>query len=175
MKDRLVELLLEIDSVCEVGECNECSMEACFIHRAADHLIANGLTFAPDNNVGGEISLIKRVKYAGDIHTALLKLGWDIGTAAAFLEGIPDAPHIEQPEWIPVSERLPDCEWGAECPEPVFYKMKDTGKVYAGYYGTGGVWRDRYFRQYGTSSVDIDDVACWMYQSALPELPKEEV
>ena len=44
MRDKLVELLLEVDSVCDVGDCSECSMEACFIYRAADHLIANGVT-----------------------------------------------------------------------------------------------------------------------------------
>jgi hypothetical protein len=82
---------------------------------------------------------------------------------------------IEQPKWISCAERLPDCEWGAECPEPVIYKMKATGTVYAGYYGTGGLCRDRYFRQYhkiNTNGVDVDDVACWMYQSALPQPPK---
>lgn len=51
MRDKLIELLLEVDSVCEVGECSECSAEGCYIHRAADHLIANGVTFAKDNNV----------------------------------------------------------------------------------------------------------------------------
>jgi hypothetical protein len=84
-----------------------------------------------------------------------------------------EQPTIQHPEWINCIDRLPDCEWGAECPEPVLYKMKDTGTIYAGYYGTGSVWRDRYFRKYGTSSVDVDDVACWMYQSALPQSPKE--
>lgn len=51
MRDKLIELLLEVDSVCEVGECCECVIEACYIHRAADHLISNGVTFAEDNNV----------------------------------------------------------------------------------------------------------------------------
>lgn len=51
MRDKLIDLLLEVDSVCEVGECSECSAGDCYIHRAADHLIAHGLTFATDNNV----------------------------------------------------------------------------------------------------------------------------
>lgn len=38
-----------------------------------------------------KITLVKRVKYAGDVHSALVALGWDIGTAAAFLDRIPDA------------------------------------------------------------------------------------
>lgn len=102
MRNKLIELLEKAESAVYWD-----SSDQSFINKIADFLIANGVTFAPDNNVGGEIGLIKRVKYAGDIHTALLKLGWDIGTAAAFLEGIPDAPHIEQPEWIPVSEGKP--------------------------------------------------------------------
>lgn len=51
-KEKLVELLLEVDSVCEAGDCCECVEEACYTHRAADHLIANGVTFATDSNVG---------------------------------------------------------------------------------------------------------------------------
>ena len=42
-----------------------------------------------------EIKLHKRVKYAGDVHTALMKLGWDAKTAAAFLDSIPDADAVE--------------------------------------------------------------------------------
>ena len=38
-----------------------------------------------------KITLVKRVKYAGDVHSALVALGWDIDTAAAFLDRIPDA------------------------------------------------------------------------------------
>lgn len=37
-----------------------------------------------------EIKLVKRIKYAGDVHAALMKLGWDAETAAAFLGSIPD-------------------------------------------------------------------------------------
>lgn len=38
-----------------------------------------------------KITLVKRVKYTGDVHSALVALGWDIDTAAAFLDRIPDA------------------------------------------------------------------------------------
>lgn len=63
MRDKLIELLLEVDSVCEVGECCECVIEACYIHRAADHLIAHGVTFAdvPDTNVGRWIPVSERL------------------------------------------------------------------------------------------------------------------
>ena len=80
-------------------------------------------------------------------------------------------------EWIPVDDRLPEIPEGlAESPEPVLYMMKNTKTIYAGYYGEGGVWRDKYFRQYsdGRNGVDADDVTCWMYQCDLPHPPKGE-
>ena len=80
-------------------------------------------------------------------------------------------------EWISVDDRLPEIPEGlAESPEPVLYMMKNTKTIYAGYYGEGGVWRDKYFRQYSDSrnGVDADDVTCWMYQCDLPQTPKGE-
>lgn len=48
--------------------------------------------------------LIERIKYAGDIFEALVKrCEWDIDTASAFLESIPDAPNASlrpKGEWI---------------------------------------------------------------------------
>ena len=80
-------------------------------------------------------------------------------------------------EWISVDDRLPEIPEGwAESPEPVLYMMKNTKTIYAGYYGEGGVWRDKYFRQYADSrnGVDANDVLCWMYQHDLPQTPKGE-
>ena len=80
-------------------------------------------------------------------------------------------------EWVPVTERLPEIPEGwAESPEPVLDMMKNTKTIYAGYYGEGGVWKDKYFRQYADSrnEVDADDVLCWMYQHDLPQPPKGE-
>lgn len=80
-------------------------------------------------------------------------------------------------EWISVKDRLPEIPEGyAESPEPVLYMMKNTKTIYAGYYGEGGVWKDKYFRQYADSrnGVDADDVLCWMYQHDLPQPPKGE-
>ena len=80
-------------------------------------------------------------------------------------------------EWIPVTERLPEIPEGwAESPEPVLYMMKNEKTIYAGYYGEGGVWRDKYFRQYSDirNGVDTNDVTCWMYQRDLPQPPKGE-
>ena len=80
-------------------------------------------------------------------------------------------------EWISVKDRLPEIPEGyAESPEPVLYMMKNTKTIYAGYYGEGGVWKDKYFRQYADSrnGVDANDVLCWMYQHDLPQPPKGE-
>ena len=80
-------------------------------------------------------------------------------------------------KWISVDDKLPEIPEGyAETPEPVLYMMKNTKTIYAGYYGEGGVWKDKYFRQYADSrnGVDADDVLCWMYQHDLPQPPKGE-
>ena len=80
-------------------------------------------------------------------------------------------------EWISVDDRLPEIPEGfVESPEPVLYMMKNTKNIYAGYYGEGGVWRDKYFRQYEDSreGVDAYDVLCWMWQHDLPQPPKGE-
>ena len=80
-------------------------------------------------------------------------------------------------EWVSTKDRLPEIPEGcAESPEPVLYMMKNTKNIYAGYYGEGGVWKDKYFRQYADSKngVDADDVLCWMYQHDLPHPPKGE-
>lgn len=80
-------------------------------------------------------------------------------------------------EWISVDDRLPEIPEGwVESPEPVLYMMKNTKNIYAGYYGEGGVWKDKYFRQYADSKngVDANDVLCWMYQHDLPQPPKGE-
>lgn len=80
-------------------------------------------------------------------------------------------------EWISVDDRLPEIPEGwVESPEPVLYMMKNTKNIYAGYYGEGGMWKDKYFRQYADSrnGVDADDVLCWMYQHDLPHPSKGE-
>ena len=76
----------------------------------------------------------------------------------------------EQPKiggWIPCSERLPECEWGAET-GALLYQHKGTGSIEVGYYGRGGKFRDSYFRHYrnSTDGVDSKDVVAWQ---SLPE------
>lgn len=68
--------------------------------------------------------------------------------------------------WIPCSERLPECEWGAET-EALLYQTK-AGYVRTGYFGRGGLLRDAYFRGYTDimEGCDASDVIAWM---PLPE------
>jgi hypothetical protein len=82
----------------------------------------------------------------------------------AFTEDV--APRAE---WISVEERLPDCEYGSET-EALLFRLK-TGTVEAGYFGTGGRFRDKYFRCYhhANEGWDAKDVTHWM---PLPEPPK---
>lgn len=72
MRDKLIEWLLEVDSICEVSECCECVIEACYIHRAVDHLIAHGVTLASDTDVGGKKPLTNadRIRAMSDVEMA---------------------------------------------------------------------------------------------------------
>ena len=94
-----------------------------------------------------------------------------------FIADLMIANGVTVQEWVSVDDRLPEIPEGwAESPEPVLYMMKNTKTIYAGYYGEGGVWKDKYFRQYADSrnGVDADDVLCWIYQHDLPQPPKGE-
>lgn len=74
-------------------------------------------------------------------------------------------------KWISVEDRLPECEWGAES-EAVLYITKQ-GFMYTGYYGCGGIFHDRYFREYKNAyeGCDISNVTHWM---PLPAPPTEK-
>ena len=79
-----------------------------------------------------EISLVKRVKYAGDIHTELLKSGWDLDTATTFVNNIPDADvaPVRHGRWIEHEETPEDAYWHHKCSEcnvnaPFDYKMRE--------------------------------------------------
>lgn len=93
---------------------------------------------------------------------------------AQILEAILSAPTADvapREEWISVDERLPDCEQGAES-EAVLFITKQ-GFMYTGYFGCGGIYHDRYFREYknSTEGYDISNVTHWM---PLPEPPQTE-
>lgn len=76
------------------------------------------------------------------------------------------------PKWIPVTERLPKCEWGAEVGN---IEWISCGMVFAGCFGRGGKYRDAYFRTWtdGTEGIDAKDADYWR-QIQIPEPPKEE-
>ena len=70
-------------------------------------------------------------------------------------------------EWIPCGERLPECDWGFENQEGLLFQL-ESGTIEAGFYGTGGKYRNSYFRPYRSDSegFDVKDVVAWM---PLPE------
>ena len=150
VREKLVELIF--DSLCRHID-KSCKLA----ENIADDLISNGVTVRENVEISDE--LLKQLKNAP---ITICK----------------EEPSIELvQEWISVDDRLPEIPEGwVESPEPVLYMMKNTKTIYAGYYGEGGVWRDKYFRQYADSrnGVDVDDVLCWMYQHDLPQPPKGE-
>lgn len=78
---------------------------------------------------------------------------------------------MAKPQWIPVTERLPECEWGAEVGN---IEWISCGMVFAGCFGRGGKYRDAYFRTWtdGTEGIDAKDADYWR-QIQIPEPPKE--
>lgn len=77
----------------------------------------------------------------------------------------------DMPRWIPVTERLPECEWGAEVGN---IEWISCGMVFAGCFGRGGKYRDAYFRTWtdGTEGIDAKDADYWR-PIQIPEPPKE--
>ena len=75
-----------------------------------------------------KIKLVKRIKYAGDVHAALMELGWDAKTAAAFLDDIPDADAVEV-------VRCKDCKHG---------EIDDPDFPYQYYCRMGHMWNDAF-------------------------------
>lgn len=75
-------------------------------------------------------------------------------------------------KWIPVTERLPECEWGAEVGN---IEWISCGMVFAGCFGRGGKYRDAYFRTWtdGTEGIDAKGADYWR-PIQIPEPPKEE-
>lgn len=79
---------------------------------------------------------------------------------------------VTRQDWIPVTERLPECEWDAEVGN---IEWISCGMVFAGCFGRGGKYRDAYFRTWtdGTEGIDAKDADYWR-QIQIPEPPKEE-
>ena len=74
--------------------------------------------------------------------------------------------------WIPVTERLPECDLGAEVGN---IEWISYGRVYAGCFGRGGKYRDAYFRTWidAGEGIDAKEANYWRAVT-LPEPPKEE-
>ena len=153
VREKLVELLKEIVAIQECGFGDPRPT----YETVASYLISHGVTVQDNTEISDE--LLERLRKAP-------------------VTVMTEEPTVEAvQEWISVKDRLPEIPDGwAENPEPVLYMMKSTKTIYAGYYGEGGVWRDKYFRQYhdGHEGVDADDVLCWMWQKDLPQPPKGE-
>ncbi len=76
-----------------------------------------------------------------------------------------------EPKWIPVTERLPECDLGAEVGN---IEWLSCGMVHAGCFGRGGKYRDAYFRTWTDAGegMDAKDADYWRAVT-LPEPPKE--
>jgi hypothetical protein len=74
--------------------------------------------------------------------------------------------------WISVSERMPECDLGAEVGN---IEWISCGMVQAGCFGRGGKYRDAYFRTWTDAGegMDAKDADYWRAVT-LPEPPKEE-
>lgn len=89
----------------------------------------------------------------------------------AGLWAVINQPTIDQyGTWIPCRERLPECEWGFET-GALMFQLKDSGYIEVGFFGTGSMWRDKYFRTYNNlHGYDASSVIAWM---PLPEQYRE--
>ena len=76
------------------------------------------------------------------------------------------------PRWIPVTERLPECNFGEEVGN---IEWISCGMVHAGCFGRGGKFRDAYFRTWTDAGegMDAKDADYWRAVT-LPEPPKED-
>lgn len=67
---------------------------------------------------------------------------------------------VANPRWIPVTERLPECDLGTEVGN---IEWISCGMVNAGCFGRGGKYRDAYFRTWTDAGegMDAKDADCW--------------
>ena len=74
-------------------------------------------------------------------------------------------------QWIPVTERLPECDLGAEVGN---IEWISCGMVHAGCFGRGGKYRDAYFRTWTGAEEGMDAKGADYWRTVtLPEPPKE--
>lgn len=91
-----------------------------------------------------EIKLVKRIKFAGDVHAALMELGWDAEIAAAFLHSIPDTDAVEV-------VRCKDCKHRTEYFDSGMYVCKHEQCPVC---GKAAFVADDHFCGYGERRVD---------------------
>ena len=98
--------------------------------------------------------------------TAIPPLSDDLSKAADAIE------ELGKSRWIPVTEQLPECEWGAEIGN---IEWISCGMVSAGCFGRGGKYRDAYFRTWtdDTEGIDAKDADAWRL-IILPEFLTEK-
>ena len=137
VREKLVELLAEkCMATCRERGLNVCSAEHCNKHKEectgyyADHLIANGVTFATDNNVGNkrieelEAKLAEREEavcnlrkkwQAAETHICTMCRHFDHKTDGNIVYGNKSCGELvgypccgKFTPWIPVTDRLPE-------------------------------------------------------------------
>lgn len=125
MRDKLIELLENLEQEKELLP-NE---------RAADYLIANGVTFAEDNNVRSQRNIrpIDAYTLAEEIESLQITVGgkpahwYDAKyTVLRMIAEQPDVPETNVGKWIPVSERLPE-------EQATVFVLCKNGAVFSGY------------------------------------------
>lgn len=87
-------------------------------------------------------------------------------------KSVNEASEILRRRWIPVTERLPECDL---CAEVGNIEWISCGMVHAGCFGRGGKYRDAYFRTWTDAGegMDAKDADYWRAVT-IPEPPKEE-
>ena len=87
----------------------------------------------------------------------------------AIINAIPAADVVERPRWIPVTERLPNCNGCYLVWRPHFF-CGEIGMPSICYFDGSNTWHDSYGVDF-TRTLHPEDVTYWM---PLPEPPKEE-
>ena len=122
--------------------------------------------------------LIKRLRYAASYDERIVIQ--DCKEAADAIENTSKAyqmmaeayeAEVTKNRWIPVTERLPECDLGAEVGN---IEWISCGMVHAGCFGRGGKYRDAYFRTWTDAGEGMDAKGADYWRAVtLPEPPKD--
>lgn len=118
-------------------------------------------------------ALIQNLRSIDEYDTGYAKLIYDAADAIEELSRrCEQFMYTPPPAWIPVTERLPECDLGAEVGN---IEWISCGMVHSGCFGRGGKYRDAYFRTWTDAGegMDAKDADYWR-QIQIPEPPKEE-